>query len=318
MSAEAKTTDLKKDAAPKTVYLREYEPPKYWVDHLDLIFDLQEDKTIVQSTVRFRRNDFFANKDADTLILPGEKLELKSLKLNGKVLSPDHYRVDSEQLTILNVPQSFTLEIETEIHPEKNTELSGLYRVKNLFCTQCEAQGFRKITYYPDRPDVMAKFTTTIYADKQRYPVLLSNGNCVERGVVDSKRHWVKWEDPFKKPCYLFALVAGDLVSLEDYFVTMSGRLVTLKIFVERENQDKCQHAMAALKKAMQWDEVTYGREYDLDIYMIVAVNDFNMGAMENKGLNIFNSKYILARPESATDTDYQFIDVGGRARIFP
>lgn len=290
------------------IYLKNYQPPTYWIDNIDLVFDLQEGKTIVKSTLRCRRNKD-SKETHNSLVLQGKNQVLQSMILDGQVLSSNEYQLDAETLTIPNVPEIFTLQIETEIEPEKNTELSGLYWAKNIYCTQCEAQGFRRITYYPDRPDVMAKFTTTIYADKRRYPVLLSNGNCIASGNEGSDRHWVKWEDPFKKPCYLFALVAGDLVAIEDHFVTRSNRLVTLKIYVERENQDKCHHAMEALKKSMHWDEITYGREYDLDVYMIVAVNDFNMGAMENKGLNIFNSKYILARPETATDADYQYID---------
>ena len=294
---------------PKTIYLKDYQPPAYQIAKIDLVFDLQEEKTLVSSTLQVLRNKEAKGSENPPLVLQGKKLLLQSLELNGHALKPEEYQVDEENLTIFKVPETFTLKIKTEIHPEKNTGLTGLYRSKNLFCTQCEAEGFRRITYYPDRPDVMAKFTTTIHADKRRYPVLLSNGNCIQKGETSQERHWVKWEDPFLKPCYLFALVAGDLVSVEDYFVTRSGRLVTLKIYIERENQDKCQHALEALKKAMKWDELIYGREYDLDIYMIVAVNDFNMGAMENKGLNIFNAKYILARPETATDIDYQRID---------
>lgn len=293
---------------PKITYLKDYQPPHYWIDTVDLIFDLENDKTLVHSKLVGRRNQQNADKKTP-LVLVGENVKLKSIKLDSKTLNQDQYLLTEESLTLPEVPENFTLEIETEIYPDKNTELSGLYQAKEIYATQCEAEGFRRITYYLDRPDVLAKFTTTIRADKKSCPVLLSNGNCVGQGEVDDKRHWVKWEDPFKKPCYLFALVAGDLVALEDHFLTCHQRLVTLKIYVERENQDKCKHAMEALKKAMVWDEVTYGREYDLDIYMIVAVNDFNMGAMENKGLNIFNSKYILARPETATDTDYYLID---------
>ncbi len=293
------------ETEPKTIYLKDYQSPFFQIVSVDLRFDLFDNKTLVQSTLSLKK----LNQDTEALVLDGEKLVLKSLKLDNHELSPTEYQVDSKSLTIFNVPKEFKLEITTEIYPQKNTALIGLFSSKTLFCTQCEAQGFRRITYYLDRPDVMSKFTTTIYADKKQYPVLLSNGNCIAKGNVDANRHWVKWEDPFLKPCYLFALVAGDLVSIEDYYVTHSGRLVTLKIYVERENLDKCQHAMEALKKSMRWDENTYGREYDLDIYMIVAVNDFNMGAMENKGLNIFNSKYILASPETATDVDYQLID---------
>lgn len=293
------------EAEPKTTYLKDYQPPFFQIVSIDLRFDLFDEKTLVQSTLSLKK----LKPDTQVLVLDGEKLVLKSLKLDSRDLSPTEYQVDSTSLTILNVPNEFELEITTEIYPQKNTALTGLFSSKTLFCTQCEAQGFRRITYYLDRPDVMSKFTATIHADKKQYPVLLSNGNCIAKGNVDANRHWVKWEDPFLKPCYLFALVAGDLVSIEDYYLTHSGRLVTLKIYVERENIDKCQHAMEALKKSMRWDEKTYGREYDLDIYMIVAVNDFNMGAMENKGLNIFNSKYILASPETATDVDYQLID---------
>lgn len=294
---------------PKTVYLKDYQAPAYLIDTMDLVFDLYEDKTLVQSTIKLHKNKAVLAEKGPPLILQGQKLTLQAVSLDGRTLSDRDYQVDDNTLSIHTLPEQGVLEIKTEIHPETNTELCGLFRSKTFFCTQCEAEGFRRITYYTDRPDVMAKFTTTIYADKRRFPVLLSNGNCVAKGVVDADRHWVKWEDPFLKPSYLFALVAGDLVSVEDYFLTRSKRLVTLKIYVDRKNQDKCQQAMEALKKAMKWDEETYGREYDLDIYMIVAVDDFNMGAMENKGLNIFNSKYVLARPETATDFDYQHID---------
>ncbi len=293
---------------PKTTYLKDYQAPNFWVDSIDLTFDLFETHTKVRAITVFSRNK---SVSTDTpLVLDGHDLKLLSVALNGKVLETKDYQVGIDTLTIPNVPDNFTLQVETEIHPEKNTELSGLFRSKTMFCTQCEAQGFRRMTYFLDRPDVMTKFTTTIFADKDKYPVLLSNGNLIEKGAAEKGRHFAKWQDPFKKPCYLFALVAGPLVAIEDHFLTKSGRLVTLKIFVEWENQDKCAHAMAALKNAMKWDEETYGREYDLDIYMIVAVNDFNMGAMENKGLNIFNSKYVLARPETATDTDFLLIDV--------
>ena len=206
------------------------------------------------------------------------------------------------------MPERFTLEIETEIDPGANTELSGLYLSNGNFFTQCEAEGFRKITYYPDRPDVMARFFTTITGDKKKYPVLLSNGNLIGSGELKDGRHFAKWHDPFPKPAYLFALVAGDLARISDAFTTMSGRKVDLHIYVQHHNKDKCGHAMESLKLAMKWDEETYGREYDLDLFMIVATDDFNMGAMENKGLNIFNSKYVLAKPETATDADFQGI----------
>lgn len=291
---------------PKITYLKDYQPPHYWVDTVDLVFDLKESETDVKTTLTLRRNKAVSSAQTP-LILYGEELLLQSLQLDGRPVSSDHYTLTTETLTLHTVPETFTLEIRNRIHPEKNTELSGLYR-KTMYCTQCEAEGFRRITFFPDRPDIMAKFTTTIIADKVKCPVLLSNGNCIAKGS-EGDRHWAKWEDPWKKPCYLFALVAGDLVAVEDHYLTRSGRLVTLKLFVDRENQDRCQHALSALKKAMKWDEETYGREYDLDIYMIVAINDFNMGAMENKGLNVFNAKYILARPETATDSDFEHID---------
>ena len=206
---------------------------------------------------------------------------------------------------MFDVPEKFTLEVETFIKPQENFSLEGLYKSSGNYCTQCEAEGFRKITYFLDRPDVMALFTTTIIADKEKYPVLLSNGNPVDAGDLDDGRHWAKWHDPFKKPSYLFALVAGDLAYIEDHYTTISGRDVLCRIYVQHHNIDQCDHAMASLKKSMKWDEDTYGREYDLDVYNIVAVDDFNMGAMENKGLNVFNSKYVLAKQDTATDTDF-------------
>jgi aminopeptidase N len=226
------------------------------------------------------------------------------------VLGRADYEVTEDELIIHQVPDSFSLEIETLIKPQENTALEGLYKSSGNFCTQCEAEGFRRITYFLDRPDVMATFTTTVVADKQDYPVLLSNGNPVNQGEYDDGRHWIKWQDPFKKPCYLFALVAGDLGFIEDRFTTQSGREIQLRIYVEHHNIDHCEHAMASLKKAMQWDEQVYGREYDLDVYNIVAVDNFNMGAMENKGLNVFNSKCVLAKQQTATDSD--FINIEG------
>ncbi|MES9898154.1 MAG: aminopeptidase N [Sedimenticola sp.] len=292
---------------PKTIYLKDYLPPEYLVDRVDLHFDLGEKETRVVSKLTMRRNP--AGQRGAALRLDGEQLELLSLRLDGSDLGPECYRVDDEGLTVYQVPERFTLESEVRIKPQENTALEGLYKSGGMFCTQCEAEGFRKITWYLDRPDVMSRFTTTIVADRQRYPVLLSNGNPLEQQLLDDGRHLARWEDPFAKPAYLFALVAGDLRSIEDQFSTASGRDVALRIYVEPENVDKCDHAMASLKNAMTWDEEHYGREYDLDIYMIVAVNDFNMGAMENKGLNIFNSKYVLARPDTATDSDFQGIE---------
>jgi aminopeptidase N len=244
------------------------------------------------------------------ILLDGEKLELRSVKLNGKALTPHEYAVSESQLSVpAPAKGEIHLEIVTRIKPQENLTLEGLYKSGGMFCTQCEAQGFRRITYYPDRPDVMAVFTTTIIADKARYPVLLSNGNLVEKKDLDDGQHCAKWNDPFKKPAYLYAVVAGDLGRTEDHFTTRSGRRVKLEIYTDKGNEDRTAHAMASLKKSMKWDEDTFGLEYDLDIFMIVAVNDFNFGAMENKGLNIFNSNYVLANPTTATDVDYENIE---------
>ncbi len=294
---------------PGTIYLSEYKPTDYLVDTVDLHFDLHETDTVVTSTLCIRRRDGIG--DTQPIVLNGENLELLSVSLDGKQLMASEYQVNEEQLTIFNVPDVFTLQVKNEINPQANTSLNGLYISSGNFCTQCEAEGFRRITYMYDRPDVMAKYTTTIVADRDKFPVMLSNGNLVEQGRsdIDENKHWVKWEDPFPKPTYLFALVAGKLEKIEDSFRTRSKRDVSLHIYVQSHNIDKCEHAMRSLKKAMRWDEEVYGREYDLDIYMIVAVDDFNMGAMENKGLNVFNSKYVLAKPETATDNDYDGIE---------
>ncbi|MDN5936164.1 MAG: aminopeptidase N, partial [Nitrosospira sp.] len=291
---------------PQTTYLKDYQTPDYRIETVDLQFELGEEDTLVRSQLTLSRR---SELSSPPLILQGEALELLAIKLDGQILTEQHYQRNEESLTLPQVPERFTLEIETRIHPQDNTTLSGLYLSEGNFCTQCEADGFRRITYFLDRPDVMARYTTTIVADKTRYPVLLSNGNLVAQGEWDSGRHFAQWHDPFPKPSYLFALVAGDLACIEDEFVTLSSRQVALRMYVQPHNRDQCTHAMASLKQAMAWDEKVYGREYDLDIYMIVAVDDFNMGAMENKGLNIFNSKYILAKPETATDTDYQNIE---------
>jgi len=293
--------------APKTIYLKDYTPPPFTVDELHLRFELGEEWTVVTSRLTLRRNSNVAGDHS--LTLDGHDFQLAWVKVNGETLICDEYDTDAESLTIFHVPNEFELEIQTYLKPQENTSLEGLYQSSGNFCTQCEAEGFRKITYYYDRPDVMALFTTTIVADKEKYPVMLSNGNLVEKTDLDDGRHSATWHDPFKKPCYLFALVAGRLACIEDSFTTLSGREVALQIYVEKHNIDKCDHAMRSLKKAMKWDEEVYGREYDLDIYMIVAVDDFNMGAMENKGLNIFNSKYVLARPDTATDVDFNGIE---------
>ncbi|MBX9755649.1 MAG: aminopeptidase N, partial [Pseudomonadaceae bacterium] len=243
------------------------------------------------------------------MVLDGQQLELLSLAMDDQELQAGDYQLTDSHLTLQPTAASFTLNSSVRIHPETNTALEGLYKSSGMFCTQCEAEGFRKITYYLDRPDVMSRFTTSLSASKQDYPVLLSNGNPIASGSEEGGRHWATWQDPFMKPAYLFALVAGDLWCIEDTFTTMSAREVTLRIYVEPENIDKCQHAMDSLKKSMRWDEEVYGREYDLDIFMIVAVNDFNMGAMENKGLNIFNSSCVLARAETATDAAHQRVE---------
>lgn len=288
---------------PKTIYLKDYRPADFSVEDVHLNFDLRENETIVKGILKLRRNPM-ADKNAP-LVLDGEEMTLKQVSIDGKLLSAGQYHVDAHSLTIPQVPDQFLLETEVIIHPEKNTHLSGLYQSRGNYCTQCESHGFRYITYYLDRPDVLSKFTTTITADKKRYPVLLSNGNLIEDKTLENGRHWVRWEDPFKKPSYLFALVAGDFDLLEDTFTTMSGREIKLYLYLEKGFKDQGHHALEALKKAMRWDEETFGREYDLDIYMIFAVSDFNMGAMENKGLNIFNTKYILANEKTATDVDY-------------
>ena len=293
----------KKDA----VFLKEYQPPPYRVETVALRFELGEESTLVRASLSMGRE---GAATADTpLVLDGQDFELLEVVLDGRILTDSEYLAEGETLTITTVPELFTLEIVTRLQPDKNTALEGLYKSSGNFCTQCEAQGFRRITYYPDRPDVMARFTTTIVADRQRYPVLLANGNLVDSGELPDGQHFAIWEDPFPKPSYLFALVAGDLGVVRDRFVTGSGREVRLEIYVQHHNLDKCDHAMASLKKAMRWDEEVFGLEYDLDQFMIVAVDDFNMGAMENKGLNIFNSKYILARPDTATDDDYDGIE---------
>lgn len=305
-----------------TIYLKDYQYPVYVINRAELSFELEmtvsndsskkesetETVTIVKSRLEILRNHKADCRD-ETLILNGQDLELKSILLNDQPLSELDYQCTDEQLIIPQVPYSFILEIETWIKPEENKALEGLYQSSGNFCTQCEAEGFRRITYYLDQPDVMSTFTTAIVADKEKYPVLLSNGNLVEQGELPEGRHYAIWHDPFKKPCYLFALVAGDLLKVEDSYSTLSGRNVTLQLFVEKQNAHKCEHAMNSLKNAMMWDEEVFGLEYDLDIYMIVAVEDFNMGAMENKGLNVFNAKYVLADPQSATDNDYEGIE---------
>ncbi len=293
---------------PQVIYLKDYQAPEYLIDETHLTFELFEDHTLVHAQLVMRRNPA-RGAGLPPLVLDGQQLELLSVQLDDRELSATEYELSDSHLTLQPTAASFTLDTTVKIHPESNTALEGLYKSSGMFCTQCEAEGFRKITYYLDRPDVMSKFTTTVIAEQHRYPVLLSNGNPVGTGPGEDGRHWATWEDPFMKPAYLFALVAGDLWCVEDTFTRQSGRDVTLRIYVEPENIDKCQHAMTSLKKSMRWDEEVYGREYDLDIFMIVAVNDFNMGAMENKGLNIFNSSCVLARAETATDAAHQRVE---------
>ncbi|MEX1036653.1 MAG: aminopeptidase N [Sneathiella sp.] len=294
-------------AQPVTIHLKDYKEPDFLIKTVDLTVELGEDETVITSQIALERNDASAEK----LILNGEHLKLVSVVMNGQELAADDYDL-SDKLLGVSVPlgeKNISLSIVTKTKPQENTALEGLYKSSGNFCTQCEAQGFRRITYFLDRPDVMAVYTTTIIGDGARYPVMLSNGNLTESTTLEDGRQSVTWHDPHPKPAYLFALVAGDLACVEDHFTTRSGRDVKLQIFVEKGNEDKCGHAMTSLKKSMKWDEEKYGREYDLDIFMIVAVSDFNMGAMENKGLNVFNSKYVLASPETATDADFNGIE---------
>jgi aminopeptidase N len=304
--------DASLDKPPLPTRLADYRPPDFLIDSVELEFDLGDAETRVKSHLALRRNP--DGSAGAPLHLDGDELQLVAISLDGRPLAAADYRFEPDgALVIPQTPDSFALDIETRIHPERNTALSGLYTSGGNYCTQCEPEGFRRITYFLDRPDVMSRFTVTIRADKGRFPVLLSNGNPSGSGdLLDGRppgRHWAKWIDPHPKPAYLFALVAGDLVAFRDGFTTRSGRVVPLAIWVRRGDEDKCGHAMESLKKAMHWDEETFGLEYDLDVFNIVAVSDFNMGAMENKGLNIFNTRYVLAKPDTATDTDYQGIE---------
>lgn len=293
---------------PETIYRKDYQPSPFLIDTIELCFQLNEKKTTVTAKTRFFKNPL--NKMVpDSLVLNGEQLELKSVKVNGKELDSTDYTVTDHDLEIHRIDEMFETEITTIIDPENNSSLEGLYRSSDNYCTQCEAEGFRRITYSLDRPDVLARYITRIEGDRKSCPVLLANGNLIEKGELPGGNHYAVWQDPHPKPCYLFALVAGNLVLLEDQFITHSGRAVDLHFFVQERNREKCAHAIRSLKKAMKWDEEVYDLEYDLDCYMIVAVDDFNMGAMENKGLNIFNSKYVLATPETATDQDYLGIE---------
>ncbi|HEY8102269.1 MAG TPA: aminopeptidase N [Burkholderiaceae bacterium] len=291
---------------PQAIQRSDYKPPSFLVETVEMGFDLDPLETRVATRITLRHNPASSSHD---IFLYGEELTLAQLRMNGTSLSKRDYKLDNDGLQIPNAPDQVTLEIETIIEPAKNTSLSGLYVSSGNFFTQCEAEGFRKITFFPDRPDVMAKYTVMLRADKKKYPVLLSNGNLIEQGDVGDGRHYAKWEDPFKKPSYLFALVAGKLVCQEEKYKLKSGREVLLQVWVEAGNLDKTQHAMDSLKNSIRWDEDRFGLELDLDRFMIVAVSDFNMGAMENKGLNIFNTKFVLANPKIATDIDYANIE---------
>ena len=287
-------------------YLKDYQAPAFILTDVALHFELGDSVTHVRSQLNLQRAP--TSNGAEPLILQGEHLKLISIALDDQELKHADYQLTTHTLTIPHVPVQFSLTITVQIKPQENTALSGLYKSGAIFCTQCEAEGFRRITYFLDRPDVLTRFTTTIVADKTRYPVLLSNGNLIASGELDANQHWVTWQDPFKKSSYLFALVAGALDCLQDTFITQSGHAVSLEIYVDPGNLDKADYAMTCIKKAMAWDERAYGREYDLDRFMVVAIQAFNMGAMENKGLNIFNAKYILANAAISTDLDYQNI----------
>jgi len=294
-----------KTDTPLTIHRKDYTPPAYRIETTDLDVALGEEETRVTAKLRI-----VATSDgAGPLVLDGEHLELASIAIDGTALPNDAYTLSETTLTIHAPPAQFTLETAAVIQPQNNTALEGLYKSSGNFCTQCEAEGFRSITWYLDRPDSLSIFTTRISGDKALYPVLLSNGNLTDSGDLDGGKHFAVWHDPFPKPCYLFALVAGNLACVKDTFTTASGRDVDLRLYVEPGKEDRCGHAMESLKKSMRWDEEVFGLEYDLDIYMIVAVSDFNMGAMENKGLNVFNDKYVLANPETATDADYANIE---------
>lgn len=289
---------------PKTIYLKDYTPAPYKVSHVNLCFELFEEKTVVKSEVFYIKNPESISSD---LILDGEGQHITFVEIDNKKF--DRYIINVNKMTIKDAGEKFTLTITSEIDPASNTLLEGLYKSQGTYCTQCEAEGFRRITFFQDRPDVLSTFTVRIEGDKSKYPVLLSNGNLMDSGELENGRHFTAWNDPFPKPCYLFALVAGDLVCIEDTFITLSGRSVDLHIYVRSGDEGQCDHAMQSLKKSMAWDEEKYGREYELDLFNIVAVSDFNMGAMENTSLNIFNTKLVLAHQETATDSDFMSVE---------
>ena len=293
---------------PPVIRLSDYRPPEFLIDSVQLQFELDEQQTEVEAELSVRRNPAATRGDGH-LRLDGEQLTLEAISLNDRPLTPAEFQVEEDHLVVHRVPDRFRLRTRVRLSPSANTALEGLYVSGGMLCTQCEAEGFRRITYFLDRPDVMATYRVSLIADPERYPVLLANGNPAGEERLEDGRHCVHWEDPFPKPSYLFAVVAGELSAVEDEFKTTSGRSVPLRIYVEPGNEARCEHAMRSLIRAMRWDEERYGREYDLDVFNIVAVSHFNMGAMENKGLNVFNAKYILASPESATDTDFAGIE---------
>ena len=294
---------------PKVKHLKDYKKPDYKIESVHLDFDLDEENTQVASTLKVKSDYDVSTGEVRPLHLDGDELTLTGIAIDGRALKPEEYVVDDKGLTILNPPAEFELSIGTEIHPKANTKLEGLYVSNGMFCTQCEPEGFRRITYYPDHPDVMSVFTTTLRADKEKLPCLLSNGNLIKEEKMDDGRTAVTWNDPFPKPSYLFALVGGDLDYINDKFVTMSGREVTLGVYANKGQKDKLDYTMDSIKRSMAWDEKAFGREYDLDLFNLVAVSDFNQGAMENKGLNIFNSAYVIADAHTATDHDYAGIE---------
>lgn len=291
----------------KTIYLKDYKAPQFLAPKIDLHFELKDNETFLTATTSYERNPK-SDDPTQELFLNGKNLELVSIKQDGQTLGKENYETHEKGLLLKNCPDKFTLTTQVRLEPHKNKAFSGLYKTKTVFCTQMEAQGFQRTTFFMDRPDVLSQYTTTIVADKNKFPILLSNGNLTESKDLQGGRHQATWSDPFPKPCYLFALVAGDLDWIKDSFLTRSKRRVDLKIYVDKGKQDRARFAMDSLKQSMKWDEDTFRLEYDLDIYNIVAVDDFNMGAMENKGLNIFNSKFVLASPKTATDDEYQGI----------
>jgi len=294
-----------KDALPQTIYLKDYKVSPFLIETTDLVFDLGDQQTCVTTRLAVRRNPASAEQSESLELNSKGDVQLQWIEIDGQRLNDSDYTLSDNMLILPNLPASCVITTEVLIQPQLNTSMMGLYRSRTMFCTQCEAEGFRRITYFPDRPDIMSIFTVKIVADKANYPILLSNGNAIARADLEGGRHSITWHDPFKKPSHLFALVAGTLAVVEDSFTTVSGREIPLQIFVEEKDLDKCAHAMLSLKKSMRWDEDVYGREYDLDIFMIVAVDDFNMGAMENKGLNIFNTSAVLANPKTTTDASF-------------